>query len=161
MTRIWLNSTLQNRWHYSLLMKWKWLKEGLNWVLTESIRKLSNFYFRLTKTLYQNILSHIAFYTFQGLYMWLVVTFAKCQRKKNNLPTSPVLVPMFIPNHFSCLGENLHYKKSSFLHFCHALGLKIALILLLRHFWTLNLSSFNQRKKNNIYRLARTCNSEF
>ena len=26
----------------------------------------------------------------------LVVAFAKCQRKKNNLPASPVLVPMFI-----------------------------------------------------------------
>ena len=26
----------------------------------------------------------------------LVVAFAKCQRKKKNLPTSPVLVPMFI-----------------------------------------------------------------
>ena len=26
----------------------------------------------------------------------LVVAFAKCQQKKKNLPTSPVLVPMFI-----------------------------------------------------------------
>ena len=26
----------------------------------------------------------------------LVVAFAKCQRKKKNLPTLPVLVPMFI-----------------------------------------------------------------
>ena len=54
---------------------------------------------------------------------------------------------------------SFHYKHSSFLHFCHALGLKIALILLLRHFWTLNLSSFKQRKGNNIYRLARTWSS--
>ena len=30
------------------------------------------------------------------LILLLVVAFAKCQRKKKNLPTSPVLVPMFI-----------------------------------------------------------------
>ena len=40
------------------------------------------------------------------------------------------------------------------------LAFKITLILLLRHFWTLNLSSFKQQKGNNIYRLARTWNSE-
>ena len=75
-------------------------------------------------------------YYFQTL---VVVAFAECQRKKKNLPTSPVLVPMFIkPFNFSCWGENFHYKHSLLLHFCHALGLKIALILLLRHFWTLN-----------------------
>ena len=31
-------------------------------IQTESIRKLSNFNFQWTKTLYQNILSHIAFF---------------------------------------------------------------------------------------------------
>ena len=38
-------------------------------IQTESIRKLSNFNFQWTKTLYQNILNHIAFffYTFQAL----------------------------------------------------------------------------------------------
>ena len=36
----------------------------------------------------------------------------------------------------------------------------LTLILLLRHFLTLILSSFKQRKGNNIYRLARTWNSE-
>ena len=30
------------------------------------------------------------------LILLLMVAFAKCQRKKKNLPTSPVLVPMFI-----------------------------------------------------------------
>ena len=128
------------------------------WVLTESIRKLSNFYFQWTKTWYQNILSHIAFYTFQGLYMWLIVTFAKCQRKKKNLPTSPVLVPMFIKP-FQLLRREFPLQALLIPTFLPGQD-KIALILLLRHFWTLNLSSFNQRKKNNIYSLARTCNSE-
>ena len=45
-------------------------------------------------------------------------------------------------------------------NFCHVLGLKIALILLLRHFWTLNFSSLKQRKGNNIYKLTQTWNSE-
>ena len=45
-------------------------------------------------------------------------------------------------------------------NFCHVLGLKIALILLLRHFWTLNVSSLKQRKGNNIYKLTQTWNSE-
>ena len=31
-------------------------------IQTESIRKLSNFNFQWTKTLYQNILNHIAFF---------------------------------------------------------------------------------------------------
>ena len=80
-------------------------------------------------------------YYFQAL---LVVAFAECQRKKKNLPTSPVLVPMFIkPFNFSCWGENFHYKYSSFLHFCHALGLKIALILLpIKTFLNLKLYNF-------------------
>ena len=33
------------------------------------------------------------------------------------------------------------------------------MLLLIRQFWTLNLSSFKQRKGNNIYRLARTWSS--
>ena len=37
---------------------------------------------------------------------------------------------------------------------------KIALILLLRHFWTLNFSSLKKRKGNNIYKLTQTWNSE-
>ena len=45
-------------------------------------------------------------------------------------------------------------------NFCHVLGLKIALILLLRHFWTLNFWSLKQRKENNIYKLTQTWNSE-
>ena len=45
-------------------------------------------------------------------------------------------------------------------NFCHVLRLKIALILLLRHFWTLNFSSLKQRKGNNIYKLTQTWNSE-
>ena len=36
----------------------------------------------------------------------------------------------------------------------------IALVLLLRHFWTLNFSSLKQRKGNNIYKLTQTWNSE-
>ena len=45
-------------------------------------------------------------------------------------------------------------------NFCHVRGLKIALILLLRHFWTLNFSSLKQRKGNNIYKLTQAWNSE-
>ena len=67
---------------------------------------------------------------------------------------------MFIKPYFRCWGENFHHKHSSLLHFCHALGLKLAVILLLRRFWTLNLSSFKQRKGNNIYRLARPWHSD-
>ena len=44
-------------------------------------------------------------------------------------------------------------QKSSFLQFCHTLGLKIDLILLLRHFLTLNYPSFKQQKGNEIYKL--------
>ena len=47
----------------------------------------------------------------------------------------------------------LQALKSSFLQFCHALGLKINLILLLRHFWTLNYQTFKQQKGNKIYKL--------
>ena len=45
--------------------------------------------------------------------------------------------------------------NSLFLQFCHALDLNITLILLLRHFLTLNVSSSKQRKGNNIYKLTR------
>ena len=45
-------------------------------------------------------------------------------------------------------------------NFFHVLGLKIALILLLRHFWTLNVSSLKQRKGNNIHKLTQTWNSD-
>ena len=71
-----------------------------------------------------------------------------------NLPTSPVLsLSRFSSNvkTISAAEKGIHYKHSSFLQFCHTLGLKIALILLLRHFWTLNFSSFKQRKGNNIF----------
>ena len=47
----------------------------------------------------------------------------------------------------------LQALKSSFLQFYHALGLEIDLILLLRHFWTLNYPSFKQQKGNEIYKL--------
>ena len=47
----------------------------------------------------------------------------------------------------------LQALKSSFLQFCHALGLKIDLILLLRHFWTLNYPTFKQQKGHKIYKL--------
>ena len=43
--------------------------------------------------------------------------------------------------------------KSSFLQFCHALGLKINLVLLLRQFWTLNHPTFKQQKGNKMYKL--------
>ena len=59
-----------------------------------------------------------------------------------NLRTSPVIS-------VSRFGSN---GNSSFLQFCHALGLKIALILLVRNLGTLNFSSFEQRKGNNIYK---------
>ena len=41
----------------------------------------------------------------------------------------------------------LQELKSLFLQFCHALGLKINLILLLRHFWTLNYPTFNSKRE--------------
>ena len=72
-----------------------------------------------------------------------------------NLPTSPVLsLSRFSSNvkTISAAEKGIHYKHSSFLQFCHALGLKIALILLVRNFGTLNFSSFEQRKGNNIYK---------
>ena len=46
----------------------------------------------------------------------------------------------------------LQELKSSFLQFCHALGLKIDLILLLRHFWTLDYLTFKKQKGNKIYK---------
>ena len=46
------------------------------------------------------------------------------------------------------------------LTYCRNFCLKIALILLLRHFWTSNFSSLKQRKGNNIYKLTQTWNSE-
>ena len=72
-----------------------------------------------------------------------------------NLPSSPVLsLSRFSSNvkTISAAEKGIHYKHSSFLQFCHALGLKIALILLVRNLGTLNFSSFEQRKGNNIYK---------
>ena len=47
----------------------------------------------------------------------------------------------------------LQALKSSFLQFCYALGLKIDLILLLRHFWTLDYLTFKQQKGNKIHKI--------
>ena len=60
-----------------------------------------------------------------------------------NLPASPVLSRSRFSSNVKTIsaaeeGISSHYNHSSFLQFWNALGLKIALILLLRHFWTLN-----------------------
>ena len=48
-------------------------------IKTEPTRKLSNFNFQCTKTLYQNILSHIAF--FRTLFKF--ITLEKCKQECN------------------------------------------------------------------------------
>ena len=71
------------------------------------------------------------------------------------------LVPMLKP--FPLLRREFHCKHSSFRPVVTSamfLAFKIALILLLRHFWTLNFSSLKQQKGNNIYKLKQTWNSE-
>ena len=65
------------------------VNENLNFYIralmikTESIRKLSNFNFQWTKSLYQNNLKHnciLFFYIFQGLKMWFII----CNNTKEN-----------------------------------------------------------------------------
>ena len=76
-----------------------------------------------------------------------------------NLPSSPVLsLSKFSSNVKTNSAAEVRISttlalKSSFLQFCHAFGLKINLILLLRHFWTLNYPTFKQQKGNKIYKL--------
>ena len=82
-----------------------------------------------------------------------------------NLPTSPVLSLSRFSSNVNTIsaaetGISIASTPRSCRNFCHVLGLKIALILLLRHFWTLNVSSLKQRKGNNIYKLTQTWNSE-
>ena len=83
-----------------------------------------------------------------------------------NLPTSPVLsLSRFSSNVKTISAAETGIPLQALLvpacrNFCHVLGLKIALILLLRHFWTLNFSSLKQQKGNNIYKLKQTWNSE-
>ena len=60
----------------------------------------------------------------------LVVAFAKWQRKKKNLPTSPVLVAMFIKPEISAAGARISTTSTPRSY----ISVKIALILLLRHF---------------------------
>ena len=82
-----------------------------------------------------------------------------------NLPTSPVLSLSRVSSNVNTIsaaetGISIASTPRSCRNFCHVLGLKIALILLLRHFWTLNFSSLKQQKGNNIYKLTQTWNSE-
>ena len=82
-----------------------------------------------------------------------------------NLPSSPVLSLSRFSSSVKTIsaaetGISTASTPRSCRNFCYVLGLKIALILLLRHFWTLNFSSLKQRKGNNIYKLTQTWNSE-
>ena len=81
-----------------------------------------------------------------------------------NLPTSLVLSVLRFSSNVNTIsaaemGISTASTPCSCRNFCHVLGLKIALILLLRHFWTLNFSSLKQR--NNIYKLTQTWNSKW
>ena len=81
-----------------------------------------------------------------------------------NLPTSLVLSLLRFSSNVNTIsaaetGISIASTPCSCGNFCHVLGLKIALILLLRHFWTLNFSSLKQR--NNIYKLTQTWNSKW
>ena len=84
--------------------------------------------------MYHEIFLHHRFYLFRGLVAMLKPFSAETRISTASTPRS-------------CRN------------FCHTFGLKIALILLLRHFWTLNFSSLKQRKGNNIYKLTQTWNS--
>ena len=82
-----------------------------------------------------------------------------------NLPTSLVLSLLRLSSNVNTISAaeteiSTASTPCSCRNFCHVLGLKIALILLLRHFWTLNFSSLKQRKRNNNYKLRQTWNSE-
>ena len=82
-----------------------------------------------------------------------------------NLPTSPVLSLARFSSNVKTIsaaetGISTASTPRSCRNFCYVLGLKIALILLLRHFWTLNFSSLKKQKGNNIYKLTQTWNSE-
>ena len=82
-----------------------------------------------------------------------------------NLPTSLVLSLLRFSSNVNTIsaaetGISTASTPCSCRNFCHVLGLKIALIILLRHFWTLNFSSLKQRKRNNIYILRQTWNSK-
>ena len=84
--------------------------------------------------MYHEIFLHHRFYLFRGLVAMLKPFSAETRISTGSTPRS-------------CRN------------FCHIFGLKIALILLLRHLWTLNFSSLKQRKGNNIYKLTQTWNS--
>ena len=74
-----------------------------------------------------------------------------------NLPSSPVLsLSRFSSNVKTISAAETEISTASTARSWR----KIALILLLRHFWTLNFSSLKQRKGNNIYKLTQTWNSE-
>ena len=74
-----------------------------------------------------------------------------------NLPTSPVLsLSRFSSNVKTISAAETEISTASTARSWR----KIALILLLRHFWTLNFSSLKQRKGSNIYKLTQTWNSE-
>ena len=82
-----------------------------------------------------------------------------------NLPTSLVLSLLRFSSNVNTIsatvmGISTASTPCSCRNFCHVLGLKIALTLLLRHFWTLNFSSVKQWKRNNIYKLRQTWNSK-
>ena len=61
------------------IKKLKHLERKRQVIKTETTRKLSNFSFHWTKTLYQNILSHIAF--FRTLFKFIAVE--KCKQECN------------------------------------------------------------------------------
>ena len=71
-----------------------------------------------------------------------------------------VLVPMLPPFHLLRPEFPLQALLVPAVTFDMFLALKSVFILLLRHFWTLNVSSLKQRKGNNIYKLTQTWNSE-
>ena len=74
-----------------------------------------------------------------------------------NLPTSPVLsLSRFSSNVKTISAAETEISTASTARSWR----KIAVILLLRHFWTLNFSSLKQWKGNNIYKLTQTWNSE-
>ena len=61
------------------IKKLKHLERKRQVIKTETTRKLSNFNFQWTKTLYQNILSHIAF--FRTLFKFIALE--KCKQECN------------------------------------------------------------------------------
>ena len=85
----------------------------------------------------------------------LVVAFAKCQRKKKNLPTSLVLVPMFIKP-FQLLRRKFPPLSTPRSYICAMLLALKSLLFFCLDIVNLKLVEFQTAKGNNIYWLART-----